>query len=239
MISVCMATFNGEKYLIDQLDSIIGNITSSDEIIVSDDGSTDGTAAILLDYARNDHRIKITEGPRKGVNANFSHAISLAQGDIIFLADQDDLWREDKVSIVLTAFQSTGCDLVVHNAQLIDGDGKALDETLFDIRHSRSGYIKNIARNSYVGCCMAFRRELVSVILPIPENVEMHDWWIGLIAEKLFRSTFIKDKLIGYRRHSENVSSMHHYGIGKMISNRLTLIQETNKRILTLKKVAK
>lgn len=239
MISVCMTTYNGAEYVGAQLDSILANIDFSDEIIVSDDGSVDETVDILSEFANRDNRIRVVDGPRRGVNANFSHAISLAKGNFIFLSDQDDVWRDDKVSIVLTAFNTLGCDLLVHNARLIDGDGRETKDTLFGLRHSRSGFLKNILKNSYVGCCMAFRRELMPAILPIPENVEMHDWWIGLIGERLFKTAFIDDELIGYRRHSGNVSPMRHYGIVKMVSNRLTLVQETHGRISALKAMAK
>lgn len=233
MISVCMATFNGEKYLHAQLDSILSNIGPSDEVIISDDGSTDGTIDILHSYARNDSRIKVIDGPCKGVVANFSNAISNASGDLVFLSDQDDLWRPNKVSKILSVFAATNCDLIVHNARLIDGKGTETNNTLFDIRRSRSGLLKNFIKNSYVGCCMAFRKELNSLILPIPENIEMHDWWIGLIAERCYKPVFIKDELIGYRRHEDNVSNMHHHPVGKMIHNRALLLFEVSKRLLS------
>lgn len=235
MISVCMATFNGEKYVGEQLDSILANIGPSDEVIISDDGSTDGTIEVVSGYSRNDARIRVVDGPHRGVVANFSYAISLSRGDLIFLSDQDDLWRSDKVSKVLSVFEATGCDLVVHNARLIDGEGREAAETLFELRHSRPGFLKNIIKNSYVGCCMAFRRRLVSAILPIPESVEMHDWWIGIIAEKRFAPAFIKDELIGYRRHGDNVSAMHHHPLGRMIRNRATLLTEVSRRLSSCK----
>ena len=231
MISVCMATFNGEKYVGEQLDSILANIGPSDEVIVSDDGSTDGTIEILSGYSLNDGRIRLVNGPHRGVVANFSSAISLSRGEYVFLSDQDDLWRHNKVTRVLSVFNATNCDLVVHNARLIDGTGNETEDTLFGLRQSKSGLVKNILKNSYVGCCMAFRKELIPSILPIPENVEMHDWWIGIIAEKRFTPVFIEDELIGYRRHGDNVSAMHHHPLGKMIRNRATMLLEVSKRL--------
>lgn len=237
MISVCVATFDGEKYINEQLDSILANIGPTDEVIVSDDGSCDGTADILSGYAESDRRIRVLNGPQRGVIANFANAIARANGAFIFLSDQDDVWRADKVAKVLNAFESKQCDLVVHNARLIDANGRRTGDTLFDLRESRSGFFKNVVKNSYVGCCMAFSRDLLPAIMPIPENVEMHDWWIGLVAELRFRPVFINDELIEYRRHSDNVSPMHHYGIGKMVANRFTLLKELRKRVVSLEAV--
>lgn len=97
MISVCIATYNGEKYLKEQLDSIIPQLTAQDELIISDDGSKDTTMEIIKRYAANDSRIKVYKGPGKGVIANFEFAINQTQGEFIFLADQDDVWLPEKV----------------------------------------------------------------------------------------------------------------------------------------------
>lgn len=97
MISVCVATYNGEKYLQEQLDSILIQLAPDDELIISDDFSTDKTRSILDSY-RADPRIKLLEGPQKGIIKNFEHAINQASGDLIFLADQDDVWLPDKVA---------------------------------------------------------------------------------------------------------------------------------------------
>ena len=108
-----MATFNGEKYLKEQLDSILKQLSTNDELVVSDDGSTDGTLAILAEYAEKDARIKIFEGPKKGLIANFGHAIEQTKGDIIFLADQDDVWLEGKVDKIAAYFETYPEQLVV------------------------------------------------------------------------------------------------------------------------------
>lgn len=92
MISVCIATYNGEKYLEEQLDSILPQLDSRDELIISDDGSKDATLAIIKRYTAQDQRIKFFKGPGKGVIANFEFAINQSQGEFIFLADQDDVW---------------------------------------------------------------------------------------------------------------------------------------------------
>lgn len=235
MISVCMATFEGEHFLREQLDSIRACLAEHDELIISDDGSRDATRDILADYAARDDRIILTDGPRTGVISNFSHAISLARGDYVFLTDQDDVWSPTKVERVMQEFTDDSVTLVVHNARIIDEYGNPTDETMFERRRSRAGLVKNLTMNSYVGCCMAFRASLIPAFMPIPPNCEMHDWWIGLVAELVSRPRFIGDELIGYRRHDHNTSPLTHYRPTKMVANRLTFIAELAARSRRLK----
>ena len=226
MISVCVATYNGEDFLREQIDSILTNLPEDAEVVISDDGSTDGTLAILGEYAETDSRVIVINGPGHGVIKNFENAISHSRGDYIFLSDQDDIWASDKVDTVMKAFNESDCLLVMHDAVLVDSDNHGIGETLYGLRGSRSGFLKNLGKNSFVGCCMAFRATLIGTILPIPADVEMHDWWIGLVAETKGKTCFIPNRLIRYRRHGRNVSGMNHYPIPKMVANRLRLIVE-------------
>ena len=238
MITVCVTTYNGEKYIEQQIRSIMACISPLDEVIVSDDGSEDSTLEILSLLQSEYANIKIVDGPRRGLIANFSHTLSLASGDIVFLSDQDDVWHSDKVSKVMAAFESGDFGVVVHNARLVDSSGKIMGESLYGLRQSRAGLLKNLVKNSYVGCCMAMRRDLLSAVLPIPENIEMHDWWIGLVSELLSKSKFIDDILLDYRRHGSNSSSMDHYPLPKMIFNRAVIAYELVKRIRFYKRGA-
>lgn len=235
MISVCMTTYNGEKYLSKQIESVCDCLREKDEIIISDDGSTDGTLSILESFAVKDSRIRVLEGPRRGVIENFGNALAQARGQYLFLSDQDDCWRNDKVERVLDAFSSYGCGVVVHNARIIDEFGMPTGETLFEVRKSKPGFAKNLIKNSYVGCCMAFRSSLLPYVMPLPNYVEMHDWWIGLIAELVAKPCFLSDELIDYRRHDSNVSPMSHYRVSKMILNRIVLSTAIFKRMLSLR----
>lgn len=231
-ISVCMATYNGEKYIEKQLDSILKNLTNEDELIISDDGSTDNTIDILNKYAKKYKQIVLLEGPRKGVIKNFEYALKYAKKDIIFLSDQDDEWEQDKVEKVIREFNKEKTLVVVHDACVIDAEGHKILGSLFEIRKSQPGLIKNLVKNSYVGCCMAVRRELLQVALPFPENIEMHDWWLGLFSDCRKASVFIGDKLVRYRRHGNNVSGMKHYPLIRMIKNRVVLLFYLTKRLM-------
>lgn len=222
-ISIAMATYNGEKFIKEQLDSILCQICKQDEIIISDDGSTDNTLNIIKSY--NDNRIKIINGPHDGVKQNFANAISKCKGKYIFLSDQDDIWMVDKISIVLKVFEKKRCTCVLHDNVTFDSNtGKIIQESFFEFRNSKPGILRNIIKNSYIGCCMAFDSKMKEYFLPIPNNIEMHDQWIGIISEKYGNSIFIKDKLIKYRRHSNNVTKLKHNKFIKMIVNRICLI---------------
>lgn len=224
--SIAMATYNGEKYIEQQIDSILKNMNEFDELVISDDGSTDNTIKIIKEYQKKDKRIKLFNGPKQGVKQNFANAIKNTKGKYIYLSDQDDIWDKNKIKEISKIFKNDKCLVVVHNALIVDGNLKSSNQTFFEFRNSGSGKIKNIYKNTYIGCCMAFDSSLKDKILPIPNNIEMHDQWIGILGEKYGKSIFIDDCLIKYRRHDNNVSNMEHHPIGKMIKNRINFIKE-------------
>ncbi len=217
-----MATYNGERYIHDQLLSILKQISDNDEIIISDDLSTDNTINIIKDF--NDERIKIVKnnstriGPQSIKNNktkkelawnkaknNFENALINSSGDYIFLADQDDVWCENKISIMLKYLKQYDC--VVSDAIIIDENSNYLHESYYEINSSKPGIIANILHGSYHGCCMAFNKNILELSLPFPKYITLHDIWIGLVSEIFGETIFIEDKLIMYRRHSSNVSS--------------------------------
>ena len=209
-ISVCIATYNGEKYIKEQLDSILPQLDSNDEIIISDDNSKDRTLDIIANY--NDNRIKVFNNTGRGIIQNFENAIINASGEYIFLADQDDIWNIDKVKICLDDFDK-GFDLILSNCLIFDSDFKEiLYESFFDFNRSKKGIVNNIIKNSYIGCCMAFNNRVKNKVIPFPKNIPMHDSWIGIVSEIYFKVNFNKKKLISYRKHGENAS---HTGTGK------------------------
>ena len=204
MISVCVATYNGEKFIREQIDSILCQLSSDDEIIVSDDGSTDGTIVII--NCIGDKRIRIIEGPRKhSPTFNFENALKEAKGDYIFLADQDDVWKTNKVEVCMKWLQKYDC--VVSDAEVTDSNLNPLYPSLYAIMQVRQGHIYNtVWKNGYTGCCMAFRRNILEASLPFPKDIPMHDIWIGNVAAYKYNVKFIPDKLIYFRRHNETIS---------------------------------
>ena len=204
MISVCIATYNGERYIRQQIESIVFQLNVDDEIIVSDDGSTDGTLDIVKGI--DDKRIKIIEGPgRKSPILNFECALKASKGDFIFLSDQDDVWKPDKVEICMKWLKTYHC--VVSDAEVTDNRLKPLYPSLYAIMQVRQGRIYNtIWKNGYTGCCMAFRRNVLEASLPFPKNIPMHDIWIGNVAAYKYNVIFIPDRLIHFRRHENTIS---------------------------------
>jgi glycosyltransferase involved in cell wall biosynthesis len=203
-VSVCIATYNGEKFIKEQLDSILSQLEATDEVIISDDSSTDKTIEIIKSY--QDKRIQLYENQTfKSPIFNFENALKLSQGEYIFLADQDDIWRADKIKIV--KYYLKKYDVVLSDAKIIDENGKEISQSFFELSGSKSGFIKNLVKNTYLGCAMAFNRRVLEKALPFPKDLPMHDWWIGLVAELYGNTYFIEDKLISYRRHGNNLSS--------------------------------
>ncbi|MBG6109857.1 glycosyltransferase involved in cell wall biosynthesis [Flavobacterium sp. CG_9.10] len=215
-ISVCMATFNGEKFIKEQVQSIIKQLSATDEIIISDDGSTDETINIVSAFL--DPRIRLVQNdssqfkPNKQsrsyqVTRNFENALSYATGDYIFLSDQDDVWEEDKVEGCLLLLKDKKINLIVHDANVVDESDKVIARSYFEKVNSQKGFFRNIVKNSYLGCCMVFDRSILLKSLPFPKDLIAHDMWIGLIAEKNGKVAFVDNKFIRYKRHSAAVTA--------------------------------
>lgn len=207
MISVCMAAYNGEKYIHQQIDSILCQLDKDDELIVSDDGSTDNTINIVNSF--NDSRIRLVDGPQKGCVANFENAIKYAVGDIVLLSDQDDVWKRDKISMVKELFgNKPSIDLLCHNYDIIDSNGNL---QIFGAKKNvKYGFLRNLIKPSmFTGHSMAFRRKCFSYFLPIPQNKYIfHDNWIGLcfLLKDKKGVLYINKSLVLYRKHDNNVS---------------------------------
>jgi glycosyltransferase involved in cell wall biosynthesis len=208
-VSVAMATYNGEKYLKQQIDSILFQLSSEDELIISDDHSSDQTLVIIEKYMKEDPRVKLFMNEESGVTSNFENAIKRTKNDIIFLSDQDDVWKPEKVETVKSYYEKNpGVQMIMSDITVVDNELKPTIDSFYEFRGSRSGVIKNIIKNSYIGCAMSFRKELKPRILPIPRNVPMHDMWIGLVADMNKAALLIPEKLIYYRRHDATVTSV-------------------------------
>ena len=204
MISVCLSTYNGEKYILEQIMSILNQLSENDEIIVSDNGSTDLTIELIKSI--NDKRIfiyKYTEN--KSLIKNIENALINSKGDLVFLADQDDVWLENKVEIMKNALEQN--HLVISDCYVTDENLSIMHDSFFLINKSNKNKYYGLFRNSYLGCCMAFRRSVLNIALPFPKNIPMHDIWLGTIAAFKFNICFIDEKLIYYRRHKKNAST--------------------------------
>ncbi len=206
-----MATFNGSKYIREQLDSILCQLGEKDEVVISDDCSTDDTVEIIRSY--NDPRIQIHTFKRekKGflpvqlTTTNYENAIKLSKGDYIFLADQDDVWLPTKVKDTMHYLSDLGYDYTLSNYYITDSDLKVIGESSllsFNKWKSLFGYAP------FHGGTTAFRRSILKDVLPFPKNIQSHDRWIGWIATFKYKYLiFQPERLIYYRRHRANVST--------------------------------
>ena len=233
MISVCIATYNGERYIRQQIESIVCQLNVDDEIIVSDDGSTDGTLDIIRSI--DNSKIRIVEGPkRNSPTLNFENAMKHAKGDFIFLSDQDDVWKPDKVKMCMKWLKTYYC--VVSDAEVTDSSLNPLYPSLYGIMNVKQGRIYNtIWKNGYTGCCMAFRREILEASLPFPKDIPMHDIWIGNVAAYKYNVKFIPDKLIYFRRHKDTTSCNgkgSKFTIWQQMKFRLNIIHDIKKLLL-------
>jgi len=229
-LSVCMATFNGERFIAEQLASITAQLDDSDEVIISDDSSTDGTLSIVEGF--RDPRIIVLPGNTfHNPIYNIENAIKRSAGDVIVLSDQDDVWMENKLSVVRAWFSGEGPAIrtCVLDGCIIDETGRVLHDSLFDTLGSGRGVIKNLYRNTYMGACMAFSRPLLRVALPFPRGIPMHDSWLGLLSEIFGCVEFLPEKTIRYRRHQAN-RSFRRFTVRRQIAWRLLLAYHLARR---------
>jgi GT2 family glycosyltransferase len=226
-ISVCVAGYNGERYITAQLHSILTQLAAKDEVIVVDDASTDGTKEKVLSLG--DSRIQLIEHAiNRGVSRTFEDAIRAASGRILFLSDQDDLWSPNKVAVMLEAFRSQpDVTLIATDVSLIDSDGSLLAESYFTPRgRFRPGLWANVIRNRFGGCTMAFRCEVIGDILPLPRKYDvLHDVWIGVRNSLSGHKTlYIPEALVLNRRHATTATGKKTLTLRRRIRIRVHLV---------------
>ena len=222
-ISVALAAYNGEKYIRKQIESILMQLEQNDELVISLDPSLDGTEDIIQSF--HDSRIKLIHGKGKGVISNFENAVVHTSNDIIFLCDQDDIWMENKVEEVLSCFDEN-VKVVMHDCIVVDENMNTIYPSFFKHRNTKLGIVHNIMKNSYIGCCMAFTSDLKENILPFPNDLPMHDQYIGLMGEMKGKNVLLNKALLYYRRHDDNASDITHSNALQMIKWRLQIIKD-------------
>ncbi len=215
-ISVALCTYNGEKYLSEQLDSIVRQTRQPDELVVCDDGSTDRTVEVVDKFSATASfpvRLFINE-QRLGSSRNFGRAIELCQGDVIALSDQDDVWTTNKLASMESFFDSQpDTDALFSDAEIVDQSLQSMGCRLWDVikfsprerREVQDGNaIRTLLRHNVVtGAAMAFRRQLCPLLLPIPVD-GVHDAWIALLIAAAGHLRSLPQPLILYRQHSDN-----------------------------------
>lgn len=208
-VSVCIAAYQGERYIEVQLRSILEQLSPDDEVIVVDDGSTDGTSGEVA-ALRDPRVVLIRNTANQGVLRAFETALCRSSGEIVFLSDQDDVWLPKKVETVLGAFTlDPELILIVSDAILIDDKGATIGDSFYAQRGKfRAGLWSNLLIGKFHGCTMVFRSSLLRSALPFPPGrLVHHDTWIGCVNALIGnKAKYIAEPLVAYRRHSSNVT---------------------------------
>ena len=204
-VSIAMASYNGARFIGTQLESFRAQTRLPDELVVCDDGSSDGTPEMVERFAGTaPFAVRVERNPeRLGYTKNFERAVSLCAGDLICLSDQDDSWFEDKIESVVAAFEAQPRAFLTVNDQLIADEGLEPTQATIFANTRKLGYPD---RDLIAGCCTVFRRELNELLLPFPREVP-YDSWIGTMADLLDVKALIERPLQLYRRHGGNTSN--------------------------------
>ena len=217
MISIAMATYNGECYVREQLDSILVQTIGDWELIVCDDGSTDNTLSILRAYAKNDSRIKIYQNERNlGFKRNFEKAIDLCQGDYIALCDQDDIWYPNHLEVLYN--QIGNHSLSIGNSDIVNINNTYLNKRMSDtdgIHFIPEDtklllYREFFYANPFQGASMLLKKDFALRCIPIPNEVHYHDTWISICACFADGLIYTYTPITRYRQHGKNVTINNH-----------------------------
>lgn len=211
-ISVCMATYNGSAFVHKQIESILCQLNKFDELIIVDDCSSDNTTEIISSFL-DSRIILILNQENIGVNQSFSKSILAARGDYIFLSDQDDIWLEGRVNLMINHLLKSNVNLLTSNFSWIDEQDNYTFVKFDGVSSLKShSYFNNIldifiGKTNYFGCAMLIARPLVKYIVPIPSFVESHDLWIAKLGN-LYHTQIHLDDITFYKRiHNSNTTS--------------------------------
>jgi glycosyltransferase involved in cell wall biosynthesis len=236
LISIAMCTYNGEKFIQEQIESILNQSYKNIELIITDDCSNDTTVEVIKQYIQNDNRIKLYQNEKNlGFIKNFEKAISFCNGDYIALSDQDDIWKLNKIEKFVNEIKKNV--LIYSNALLINQESQEIRKELFsDTNKLCKGKVNNsfLLDNVVSGNTMMFKKELVKYILPIPSQINYHDFWIGFVASTYGTITYTDESMTYYRRHSEQVTNRtkkkHDNYLQKLKYKKETMIQQYKRK---------
>lgn len=229
--SVAMAVYNGEKYLAEQIDSILALMGEQDELVISYDVSTDQTLQIIQGYAGKDTRVKIVLDDGKGLESNFNNAVKHCSGKYIFLADQDDVWINNKIEEMVQFFEKNRDAVVLISDGYITDSHLKIRDTIFKALHTTPSPLFNFVKGSYLGCQMAFCTSIRDKVWPVRENPPLpHDLWLGVQGAKYGKVKLLHKYLIKHRLHDANYTLTSKMKFMAVIQNRVLFFKEYLKR---------
>ena len=218
VVDILLATFNGERLISEQIDSILNQTYTNWNLIIRDDGSTDNTIMIIKDYInKHPHKIKLIEDEKRnlGSSKNFSELLNYSKSEYIMFCDQDDVWLPDKIRLSLekiveleNAFGREKPLLVFNDLFVVDDSLKIISDSFWRLKKRKpqnTSLNRLIVQNVITGCAMIINKMLLELSMPIAKSAMMHDWWMGLVASSYGEIGYIRAPLIYYRQHSSNV----------------------------------
>jgi glycosyltransferase involved in cell wall biosynthesis len=234
LISVALCTYNGERYLREQLDSLLAQTYSNMEIVAVDDGSTDRTVELLREYEQRDARVRVIVNPQNvGFTRNFERAIALCNGVFVAPCDQDDIWLPGKLRTLVRCIGKRS--LAFCDSELIDADGRSLDKRMsqFWTMQDLDDPMAFAFTNCVSGHAMLFRRELLDEQPHLPAEV-FHDWWLAALATVNGGIAYCPERLVRYRQHGKNVTDIlraHRKRAPRLPGSRMKTFDNTAKRL--------
>lgn len=212
-VDILLATYNGEKYLKEQLDSILNQTYSNFRLLISDDMSTDNTRKILDEFKEKDNRIEVfLQKENHGVIENFEFLLKNVKSNYYMFSDQDDIWLKDKIEKSVKKIEEKKSNLVYSNLEVVDKDLNTIYKSYWKLKGienkiKRYNNFDALYLNNFVtGCTIISRKDLIEKILPLPKDTKyiLHDYWLALIVSQHGKITYIDEPLIRYRQHKDN-----------------------------------
>lgn len=212
-IDILLATYNGQQYLREQLDSILSQSYSNFRLLISDDLSVDSTREILAEYVEKDKRIIVFNQEKNlGVVKNFEFLLKKVESKYYMFSDQDDIWKENKIEKSIQTLEETNSDLVYTDLEVVDEKLNVTYESYWKLKGiynkiKKYNNFESLYLNNFVtGCTMLSKKELIKEVLPLPNTSKfvLHDYWIPLILSQKYKITYIEEPLIKYRQHKNN-----------------------------------
>lgn len=212
-IDILMATYNGEKYLREQIDSILEQSYTDFRLLISDDFSTDSTRDILNEYVEKDSRVIVfLQSKNLGVVKNFEFLLQKVESEYFMFSDQDDIWQKDKTKKSMELMEKTASDLVYTNLEVVDQDLKLVHKSYwklkgFEKKIKKYNNFESLYLNNYItGCTMLVKSKWIEQVLPLPNKSKyiLHDYWIALIISKFGKMSYIEEPQVRYRQHIDN-----------------------------------
>ena len=226
-IIILLSTYNGEKYLKEQLDSLFDQTCKEFKVIVRDDGSTDGTLGILNSYDLEIMPSSKNLGARDSFGTLLEYALQKDDKEYIMFCDQDDVWKKNKIDKTLQKMKEVekeGKQAVLIHTDLVvvDESLQVLNNSFWDYQNlnpKNSNFSHFVIQNNITGCSVMINKKLAKLALPIPKETIMHDWWLGLVASKFGKIAYLNEPTILYRQHLANDTGAKRFDIRFLAQN--------------------